>query len=398
MDPICNPYSPGAGSPPPELAGRAPLRKAAKIAIERIRQGRSAKSVIMVGLRGVGKTVLLDQIRLDAEDAGIKTVRLETPEDRSLPSILAPELRSTLLQLSRVERAKGFAEQGLKALTGFARSLKVKYADIEVTLDRPGEPGLADNGDLESDLSALLEQVAYAARSAETAVVLFLDEMQYLREPEFRALIAALHRCAQRQLPITLVGAGLPQLRGLAAEAKSYAERLFEFPSVGALKEADARDAIVKPAEQEKVRYTEEAVEEILQQTRGYPYFLQEWGKHAWDIASGDVISLADVKQANIEAQAALDASFFLVRLDRMTPSGKRYVRAMAELGEGSHRSGDIAAELKRSVQSLAPIRSELIRTGMIWSPAHGDTAFTVPLFDEFLKRIMPEAMGTTPG
>lgn len=325
-------------------------------------------------------------------------MRLETPEDRSLPSILAPELRSTLLQLSRVERAKGFAEQGLKALTGFARSLKVKYADIEVTLDRPGEPGLADNGDLESDLSALLEQVAYAARSAETAVVLFLDEMQYLREPEFRALIAALHRCAQRQLPITLVGAGLPQLRALAAEAKSYAERLFEFPSVGALKEADARDAIVKPAEQEKVRYTEEAVEEILQQTRGYPYFLQEWGKHAWDIASGDVISLADVKQANIEAQAALDASFFLVRLDRMTPSGKRYVRAMAELGEGPHRSGDIAAELKRSVQSLAPIRSELIRTGMIWSPAHGDTAFTVPLFDEFLKRIMPEAMGTTPG
>ena len=392
MDPIRNPYSPGAGSPPPELAGRTTLRRDVEVAIARIRQGRSAKSVILVGLRGVGKTVLLDQMRLDAEQAGVQTMRLETPEDRSLPSILAPELRSALLQLSRVERAKEYADRGLRALTGFARSLKVKYDDIEVAFDRPAEPGLADNGDLESDLSALLEQVARAAQSAQTAAVLFLDEMQYLREreAEFRALIAALHRCAQRQLPLTLVGAGLPQLRALAGEAKSYAERLFDFPSVGALSEADAREALVKPAMQEGVEYTEDAVVEILRQTGGYPYFLQEWGKHAWDIASGNMIRLEDVAQANIEAQAALDASFFLVRLDRITRSGKRYVRAMAELGEGPHRSGDIAAELGRSVNALAPIRSELIRTGMIWSPGHGDTAFTVPLFDRFLKRIMP--------
>lgn len=390
MDPIRNPYSPGAGTPPPELAGRGPIRRAAEVAIARIRQGRSAKSVIMVGLRGVGKTVLLDQMRLDAEQAGIQTMRLETPEDRSLPSILAPELRSALLRLSRIERAKTYAERGLRALTGFARGLKVTYSDIEVAFDRPGEPGLADNGDLESDLSALLEQVASAAQSDQTAAVLFLDEMQYLREPEFRALISALHRCAQRQLPITLVGAGLPQLRALAGEAKSYAERLFEFPSIGPLMEIDAKIALIKPAEEEGVVFTNEAVQEILQQTHGYPYFLQEWGKHAWDIASGNTITLGDVRQANIEAQAALDASFFLVRLDRMTPSGKRYVRAMAELGDGPHRSGDIANALKRSVQSLAPIRSELIKTGMVWSPAHGDTAFTVPLFGDFMKRIMP--------
>ena len=289
----------------------------------------------MVGLRGVGKTVLLDQMRLDAEQRGVQTMRLETPEDRSLPSILAPELRSALLQLSRVERAKEYADRGLRALTG-ARSLKVKYDDIEVAFDRPTEPGLADNGDLESDLSALLEQVARAAQSAQTAAVLFLDEMQYLREreAEFRALITALHRCAQRQLPLTLVGAGWPQLRALAGEAKSYAERLFDFPSLGSLSEADAREALVKPAMQEGVAYAEDAVTEILRQTNGYPYFLQEWGKHAWNIAAGSTIRLEDVVQANIEAQAALDASFFMVRLDRITRSGKRYVRAMAELGK----------------------------------------------------------------
>ncbi len=392
MDRVRNPYSPGAGSPPAALAGREPLRRDAEVAIARIRQGRSAKSIVMVGLRGVGKTVLLDQIRLDAEQAGIVAVRLEAPEDRSLPSILAPELRSALLQLSRTERAKDLVDRGFKALAGFVGALKFKYHDLEVALDRPPEPGLADNGDLESDLGALLEQVARAAQGANTAVVLFIDEMQYLREreSEFRALITALHRCAQRQLPLTLVGAGLPQLRLLAGEAKSYAERLFEFPQVGSLKDADARDALLKPAAQEGVAIAEEAVLEILKQTRGYPYFLQEWGKHAWDVASGNTIFLQDVLAANKEAQAALDASFFLVRLDRIRPSGKRYVRAMAELGEGPHRSGDIANELRRSVQSLAPVRNELMRTGMIWSPAHGDTAFTVPLFDQFMKRIMP--------
>ncbi len=346
----------------------------------------------MVGLRGVGKTVLLDRMRRDAADAGFQTMRLETPENRSLPAILAPELRAALLQMSRMERAKEFAERGLRALTGFARSLKVKYTDIEVGFDRPGEPGLADNGNLERDLSVLLEQVARAAQSAETVAVLFLDEMQYLpeREEDFRALITALHHCAQQELPLTLVGAGLPQLRALSGMAKSYAERLFTFPTIGALGATDATDALRKPAEDEGVSYSDTAIEEILKQTHGYPYFLQEWGKHAWDIATGNQITLRDVKQATVDANAALDAGFFLVRFDRLKPSEKRYIRAMAALGEGPHRSGDIAAVLQKPVQSLAPVRGGLIKDGMIWSPAHGDTAFTVPLFDQFMKRIMP--------
>ena len=253
VDPIVNPYSPGAGSPPPELAGRDKLRDQVRVAIARIRRGNSAKSVLMVGLRGVGKTVLLDRMKNDAEQAGIYTLRLEAPENRSLPALLAPQLRSVLLRLSRVESAKDLAQRGLRALAGFARALKVRYSDIEVGIDFDAEPGLADNGDLEIDLTALLEEVGLAARNAETAVVLFIDELQYLDTDQFAALISALHRCAQSNLPITVVGAGLPQLRGLAGNAKSYAERLFDFPTIGALAPAEAELAIVKPAHDQGV-------------------------------------------------------------------------------------------------------------------------------------------------
>jgi len=344
----------------------------------------------MVGLRGVGKTVLLDQMRLDAETAGVFSVRAEVPENRSLPALLAPQLRTGLLRLSRVAAAKGFAERGLRALSGFAKALKVKYQDIEIGIDFEPEAGLADNGDLESDLAALLEQTGKAAQSAGTAMVLFIDELQYLPEDQFAALISALHRCAQMRLPVTVVGAGLPQLRGLAGDAKSYAERLFDFPMIGALAESEARLAIVKPAREEHVEFTDEAVAEILRQTSGYPYFLQEWGKHAWDVASQTPINLGNVQEASIKAVAALDESFFRVRFDRLTPAEKRYLRAMSELGSGPHRSGDIASNLGKPVSTLAPLRQSLIVKGMIWSPNHGDTAFTVPLFDQFMKRIMP--------
>jgi len=390
MDPIRNPYAPGAGAPPPELAGRDQLREQVRIAIARLCSGRAAKSVMMVGLRGVGKTVLLDQMRADAEAVGVYTVRAETPENRSLPALLAPQLRLVLLRLSRVEAAKDMALRGLKALAGFAKSLKIKYNDIEVGFDAEPEPGLADNGDLEGDLSALLEQVGRAARSADTAVVLYLDEVQYLQEDQFAAMISALHRCAQLKLPVTVVGAGLPQLRGLAGHAKSYAERLFDFPEIGPLSPTEARLAIEKPAREEGVTYEDDAVNEVISKTRGYPYFLQEWGKHSWDVADNSPITLEDVRAASVQAIAALDESFFRVRFDRLTPIEKRYLRAMAELGPGSHRSGDIAAEAGRSVNTYAPLRQSLILKGMIWSPSHGDTAFTVPLFDEFMKRIMP--------
>ena len=391
MDPVSNPYAPGAGTPPPELAGRTELRETVRIAMARVRLTRPTKSVLMVGLRGVGKTVLLDRMREDAEEAGITTLFVEAPEDRSLPAILAPQLRQAMLRLSRNERARDHAQRALRALAGFATALKVKYQDIAVGLDFEPEPGLADNGDLEQDLLALLEAAGSAARQAGTALTLLVDELQYVAEDELAALIKALHRSAQRRLPVVLVGAGLPQLRGRMGRAKSYAERLFDFPEVGPLAPEAARTAIAKPAEAEGVTVTHDALDRILQETLCYPYFLQEWGKHAWDAADRSPIDLEDVERASVTAIAALDESFFRVRFDRLTPSEKRYLRAMAELGPGPHRSGDIASALCREVTSLGPTRAQLIAKGMVWSPSHGDTAFTVPLFDEFMRRIMPD-------
>jgi hypothetical protein len=345
----------------------------------------------MVGLRGVGKTVLLDQMRKDALADGVFTVKIEAPENRSLPAILAPQLRQALLRLSTLDAAKGAAKRALRALAGFAKGLKLKYNDIEVGLDFDPEPGLADNGELEGDLASLLEQVGLAAQAANTAVVLFIDELQYVKEEQFAALISALHNCAQSRLPVTIVGAGLPQLRGLAGAAKSYAERLFDFPMIGALSEVSAERAIVKPANDQSVHFEPDAVQAIIAKTQGYPYFLQEWGKHAWEVARSSPITACDVQTASTAAIAALDESFFRVRFDRLTPAEKTYLRAMAELGPGPHRSGDIADKLHRTSQSLGPCRSSLILKGMIWSPNYGDTAFTVPLFDEFMKRIMPQ-------
>ncbi len=390
MDPVHNPFAPGAGTPPPELAGRDELQETVRIALQRIRLGRPAKSLLMVGLRGVGKTVLLDRMRDDAEAEGIHTLRVEAPELRSLPAILAPQLRQALLRLSRNEKAKDFAHRALRALAGFAKSLRVKYDDIEVGLDFEPEPGLADNGDLEHDLQDLLGAAGTAAQKAGTALALFIDELQYVAEAELAALITALHRAGQRQLPVALVGAGLPQLRGRMGRAKSYAERLFDFPEIGPLSPEAAREAIRNPILDEGAEIEEGALERIVEQTHRYPYFLQEWGKHAWDAAEQSPITLADVESASITVVAALDESFFRVRFDRLTPMEKRYLRAMADLGPGPHRSGDIAERLKREVTSLGPTRNNLIAKGMIWSPSHGDTAFTVPLFDPFMRRIMP--------
>lgn len=391
MNPVTNPFAPGAGTPPPELAGRDDLLETVRVATERVRRGLPAKSVLMVGLRGVGKTVLLDRMRDEAEGTGIQTLRIEAPEGRSLPAILAPQLRQALLRLSRNAQAKDLAHRALRALAGFAKALKLKYRDIEVGLDFDPEPGLADNGDLEQDLQALLEVVGEAAQKAGTAVALFIDELQYVQEDQLAALITALHRTAQRRLPVVLVGAGLPQLRGQMGSAKSYAERMFDFPEIGPLAEADSRIAIARPLEAQDVQIEEQALEQIVRRTQGYPYFLQEWGKQVWDAAAGSLITLRDVETASQSVVAALDEGFFRVRFDRLTPTEKRYLRAMAELGPGPHRSGDIADRLARKVTSLAPVRAQLISKGMVWSPTHGDTAFTVPLFDEFMRRVMPD-------
>lgn len=389
MDSRLNPYAPGAGSQPPELAGRDDILGRAEVALDRIRNNRSARSFIFYGLRGVGKTVLLNRIRVDCEAAGFGTVRIEAPEGRSLPAMLVPALRATLLRLSRREAMKAHVQRALRALAGFTKAMKVKYADLEVGLDIEPEPGLADSGDFDSDLSDLLRVTGIASRDAATALVLFIDELQYVPEAQLATLITALHDCNQDSLPVTMMAAGLPQLLGQMGRAKSYAERLFEFVAIDRLDEAAATIALCRPAENEGVRYQPEAITEILSETDGYPYFLQEWGKHSWDAADASPIERDDAREATGRALAELDASFFRVRFDRLTPKEKEYLQAMAMLGPGPHRSGDIADRLGRKVTAVAPIRNSLIEKGMIYSPSHGDTAFTVPLFDAFMRRIM---------
>lgn len=390
MDPRQNPYAPGAGAPPPELAGRDPIIERAAIMLDRIRAGRSARSFIYYGLRGVGKTVLLNKIRLDAEARGFSAVALEAPEGRTLPGVLAPALRAALLRLSRGDAAKAGLARAMRALAGFVKAVKVKYDDVEVGFDFETERGLADSGDLELDLSDVLTAIGEAAAERKTAFVLFIDELQYVPEQQLAALISALHRIAQLQKPVTLVGAGLPQLLGQMGRAKSYAERLFEFSEITPLSLAFGRKALINPAKEEGVAYTDDAIDEILNQTQCYPYFLQVWGSHSWNAAATPPIDIDDVRHATIAALAEMDASFFRVRFDRLTPAEKAYLRAMAELGPGPHRSGDIADALGRKVNETAPTRSRLIDKGMIYSPAHGDNAFTAPLFDGFMKRVMP--------
>jgi len=344
----------------------------------------------MIGLRGVGKTVLLNRIQLDAESRGIQGIRLEAPEDRSLPGLLAPAMRAALLKLNVARAATAVAKRAMRALAGFVGAMRLKYGDVEVAVDVEPEEGLADTGDLDVDLTDLLIAAGEAARERSTVLALFIDELQYVEEEELASLITALHRGAQKQLPITLIGAGLPQIVGQTGRAKSYAERLFDFPEIGPLDARAARLALTAPAAKENVTFGKAALDEILRQTQGYPYFLQEWGKHAWSVAPRSPITVKHVHIATMQALADLDASFFRVRFDRLTPSEKVYLRAMAALGAGPHRSGDIAEKLGRKVNALGPTRSALIAKGMIYSPGHGDTAFTVPLFDEFMKRVMP--------
>lgn len=391
MDPRKNPYAPGAGTPPPELAGRGDLLERAAVSLDRIRDHRSARSFIFYGLRGVGKTVLLNKVRQDAEGRGVSCVWIEAPEDRSLPAMLAPALRAALIKLSAGEAARAGIAKALGALASFAGAMKLKFQDIELAMDYKPSKGTADSGDLQADLADLLGKIGEAAAERGAAIVLFIDELQYVKEEQLAALITALHRTSQNQLPVTMVAAGLPQLVAQTGRAKSYAERLFEFVRIDSLDEPAARDALCVPAEKQGVKYDGRAVNAILQQTRGYPYFLQEWGKHSWNIAAASPIGPKDARRATAAALAELDNSFFRVRFDRLTPAEKKYMRAMAELGAGPHRSGDIAQLLGKKVTTVAPMRNTLISKGMAYSPSHGDTAFTVPLFEGFMKRIMPK-------
>lgn len=390
MDPLKNPFAPGAGTPPPELAGRRRLLEQAQIALGRIKAGRPERSLLAIGLRGVGKTVLLNEIRKLAEDTGYQIVFIEAHENKPLATLLLPPLRQLLITLDRMVNLSEKTKRGLRVLKSFFNGIKLKYQDIEIGIDIDPEPGVADSGDLEADLSSLFIAIGEAASDRGAAVALIIDELQYLNERELGSLIMAMHQIAQRQLPVVLIGAGLPQLVALSGRAKSYAERLFQFPELGPLQAEDAAAALQEPVLEQHVRFSEEALQEIITQTQGYPYFLQEWGYQAWNLADRSLIEADTVRQATLESIVRLDANFFRVRFDRLTPREKDYLRAMADLGDGAQRSGDIADYLGVKVQRVAPVRNGLIKKGMIYSPAHGDTAFTVPLFGDFMKRIMP--------
>lgn len=389
MDLARNPFAPGAGTQPPELTGRNAVLEGAEVTLQRIKNGRSDRSCLLIGLHGVGKTVLLNRIDAGARRAGYQSVLLEAPEDKKLAEILAPALRRLLLQMDVMEGAKDRLRSALGALRAFASTFQVQIGDVGVGIAAP--LGVADSGNLESDVAELLVLVGEAAAERFTAVALLVDELQYVKENELGALIAGLHRVAQLNLPLVLFGAGLPQLAGLTGNAKSYAERLFVFQEIGPLRPEDACAALQEPALRESAQFTLEALGEIVTATEGYPYFLQEWGKHAWIHADKSPIDKDDALAARDRAIADLDKSFFKVRLDRLTPSEKDYLRAMAELGPGPHRSGDVAAKLGRSVETVAPTRAKVIAKGMAYAPAHGDTAFTVPMFDSFLKRAIPD-------
>lgn len=388
MDPVRNPFVPGAGTAPPKLAGREGVLVRTKTTLQRVMKRRNSKSFIVVGLRGVGKTVLLNQVYDTADELGFFALQIEARENKRLPSLIIPKFRQLLLKISSGEKAAQWGKRALRVLAAFANSVRATVGDVEFSVSIQPEYGTADSGDLETDLADLFEVVGEAAREKGTAIVLIIDELQYLDEEEMSALIMALHRVSQRNLPLVLVGGGLPQLVGLAGRSKSYAERLFDYPEVSALDREEAFEAIIDPILDEGTNIEAAAVERIFSLTQGYPYFIQTWGHFAWNVAEGSSISEKDVIKATSIAIKSLDESFFRVRFDRITPVEKQYLFAMAELGFGPHRSGDIAARLGRKVESVAPTRSSLIKKGMIFSPAHGDTAFTVPMFDEYLNRI----------
>ena len=338
----------------------------------------------------MGKTVLLNEIERIAKSEEYRTIQIEAHEDKPLGPLIAPYLRTVLYELNRVAGAGDKVKRGLAVLRSFIGALKVEVGDVTFGLDIDPEKGAADSGDLEIDLPNLFVAVAEAAEERKSAVAVLIDEVQYFNRKELGALIMTMHKVQQRQLPLVLLGAGLPILPGLAGESKSYAERLFSFPDIGALSEEDAAKALREPAHAAGVVFEAPALADVFRLTKGYPYFLQEWGYQSWNLATASPITLPIVQNATAKVIPRLDQNFFRVRFDRLTPSEKNFLRAIAELGAGPQRTGDIADTVGVKISSLGPVRAKLIRKGMIYSPAHGDIAFTVPLFDEFMRRAIP--------
>lgn len=373
------------------MVGRDEVLEQARILLGRVKQGRSEKSLLLTGLRGVGKTVLLNEIEILAQATGYRTVAIEAPEDKPLGLLLAPYLRNILYELDRMAGTGDRVKRGLAVLRSFIGVIKVTVNDVTFGLDIEPEIGAADSGDLEIDLPNLFVAIAEAARDRDRAVAIFIDEIQNFSAKELGALIMAMHKIQQRQLPFVLLGAGLPILPALVGASKSYAERLFNFPEIAALSEEYSIKALQEPAQAMGVTFEAVALSEIFRLTKGYPYFLQEWGYQAWNRASLSPITAQIVRAATATVVSRLDQNFFRVRYDRLTPSEKNFLRAMASLGPAAQRTGDIADVLGVKLASIGPVRAKLIKRGMIYSPAHGDMAFTVPLFDEFMLRAIPQ-------
>jgi hypothetical protein len=390
MDHINNPFCPGAGSPPPELAGRESILEQARTLLGRVRHGRPEKSLLLTGLRGVGKTVLLNEIERLARCDGYSTVLVEAHDGKSLAALLAPYLRGLLFDLDRIAGVGDKVKRALAVLKSFVGALHFKVGEIEIGVDFEPEVGSADSGDLEIDLSNLFTAVAEAAEERGVAVAILIDEIQYFSASELGALIMAMHKMQQRVLPLVLIGAGLPILPGLAGNSKSYAERLFNFPMIGALSEEDVVKALQEPVQAAGVHFEKKALDEIYHLTKGYPYFVQEWGYQAWNHATVSPIDFHVVNEASSIVLKRLDENFFRVRFNRVTAREKTYLRAMAELGAGPYRTSDIANQLGEASNRLGPVRANLIKKGMIYSPVYGYMVFTVPLFDEFMRRVMP--------
>lgn len=386
MRPHDNPYTPNAGARPPALVGRDRELESFEVLLDRLRRGHTEQSMLITGLRGVGKTVLLTSFEESARERGWTTVEAEITKNTEFGARMGQLARRALLQLAPRERWKERAARAASVLKSFQISV-TPDGTLTAGLDVEAAAGLADSGALDDDLTDLLVALGEAAQEQDSGVVFLIDEVHFLATAELEALIAALHKTVQRQLPITLVGAGLPQLPRLAGEAKSYAERLFKFPSIGRLSGAEAEQALVEPAERLEVSYEPQAVAAVIDYTEGYPYFLQEYGNALWNLVAASPISAADVAAARDVVESKLDGSFFRVRAERTTELELRYMRAMAELGGEPQQARDVAALLGRTSQQMGPTRSRLIEKGLLFTPGHGLAAFTVPQFDRFMRR-----------
>lgn len=391
MDPRKNPYAPGAGTKPPALVGRDKQIESFGILLERLENGYVEQSMIITGLRGVGKTVLLDVFREKAEARDWATVEWEVEKNAAFAPKMAAHVRRALLQIA--PKAK-WADRVLRAAS-ILKSFTVTFnpdGAMTAGLDIDALAGIGDSGALSEDLTDLFVAIGEAAQDQGVGVVFLVDEIQFLRLPDLEALIVALHKCTRRSLPITLVGAGLPQIPRLAGEAKSYSERLFRFPQIGELDaSSDARDALLLPAAELGVELEADAVDFMVDYTQGYPYFLQEYGRIVWDETSASPITSGDVKSVLPLVEAGLDESFFRVRAERTTELELRYLYAMAGLGPQPHRASEVARRIDRTVEQAGPIRSRLIDKGLLYTPGHGYAAFTVPQFDRYMLRCHAE-------